>query len=201
MLDLIYLPDRLGANLRQLRQACELTLDETARRAGLSKSFLSMLEGGKRSVKMSDLRRILQCYRYSLGRFLSEAHDPGADDMPELDPHRVVQTHAQGVLMDGSREEGKYHVLLMRPLRHEDDIELIELYLPPQSQMTENNMTVEAEMRGIVRKGTLLIVLQGDEYIAREGEEFCYEGRVPHLLRNYTDSPTIVDLIIAPPMF
>ncbi len=200
MSDLIYLPDKIGMNLRQLRQSSEFTLDEMARRSGLSKSFLSMLESGKRSARLADLRTILACYGYSLGQFLSEAHDPESEDLP-IDPARVVQAAAQAVLMDGSREEGKYRLLLMRPVRSDSDIELLELHLPPQSQMTEGNTTIDAEVRGIVRRGTLLIVLQGDEYIAREGDEFCYPGATPHLLRNYTDQPATVNLIIAPPKF
>ena len=201
MPDLIYLPDKVGINLRRLRQASELTLDETARHSGLSKSFLSMLESGKRSAKMPDLRRILACYGYSLGRFLSEAHDAGGEEAPVADSASIVQTAVGALLMDGSREEGKYRLLLLRPVRGEHDIELLELYLPPQSQMTESNMTIDAEVRGIVRRGTLLIVLQGDEYIAREGDEFCYPGTTPHLLRNYTEQPAIVNLIISPSKF
>lgn len=201
MVDLIGLPDKLGRNLRRLRIACDLTLDETARRSGLSKSFLSMLESGKRSVRMTDLRRILSCYRYSLGRFLSEAHELDGEEMPSIEPGRIVQTTTNAVLLDGSRQEGRYHLLLLRPLRHETDCEILELFLPPKSQMTEENMTIEVEMRGIVQKGILLIVLQGDEYIAREGDEFCYDGRIPHILRNYTDEPVIINLFLTPPMF
>lgn len=200
MSDLINYSDRVGANLRQLRQAHESTLDEIARRTGLSKSFLSMLESGKRSAKLADLRNILACYGYSLGRFVSEAHDTDSDGLP-VDPGRIVQTADRAILMDGTREEGKYRLLLMRPVRSSGDIEVVDLYLPPQSQMTESNMSIDAEVRGIVRRGTLLIVLQGDEYRAREGDEFCYAGSIPHLLRNYTDQPTAVSLVVSPPNF
>lgn len=201
MIDLIGLPGKLGGNLRRLRIACDLTLDETARRSGLSKSFLSMLESGKRSVKMTDLRRILSCYGYSLGRFLSEAHEPDGEEMPSIEPGRIVQSAGNTVLLDGCREDGQYRLLLLRPLRHAADCEILELFLPPQSQMSEENMTIEVEVRGVVQKGTLLIVLRGDEYIAREGEEFCYDGTVPHILRNYTDAPVVVNLFLSPPMF
>lgn len=201
MLDLIYLPTVLGNNLRQLRIACDYTLDEISRRSGLSKSFLSMVESGKRSVKMPDLRKVLACYGYSLGRFLSEAHDSSNDEMPTLEPERIVQTPDHAVLLDGSRQPDAYRLALLRPLRSERDIEVLELFLPPCSQMTENAITIDAEVRGIVRRGTLLIVLKGDEYKAREGEEFCYDGRIPHVLRNYTDMPTAVNLLVWPPAF
>lgn len=201
MLDLIYLPAVLGNNLRQLRIACDYTLDEISRRSGLSKSFLSMVESGKRSVKMPDLRNVLACYGYSLGRFLSEAHDGDNDEMPSIEPERVVQTPNHAVLLDGSREPDAYHLLLLRPLRSERDMEVLELFLPPCSQMTEEPLTINAEVRGIVQRGTLLIVLKGDEYKAREGEEFCYDGRVPHILRNYTDAPTVANFLVWPPVF
>jgi transcriptional regulator with XRE-family HTH domain len=63
----------LGENLRRLRISCELTMAQIALRSGLSKSFVSYLENGKRRPSPDDLRRITLGCGYPLGRFISEA--------------------------------------------------------------------------------------------------------------------------------
>jgi hypothetical protein len=95
----------------------------------------------------------------------------------------------------------------MRPLRHEHDLQLLEVFLPPTSQLTEQSITAlsaeknskkkrEHEVRGVVQSGTLLIVLNNDEYRAKTGDEFCFDGAIPHIYRNYTTEPVIATLII-----
>lgn len=197
--DIINIPKLLGENLRRLRMARDITLDYMAEKTGLSKSFLSLIESGKRRIKMEDLRNVLLCSGYSLGWFLSQAQDSVAD-FPLL-PEAVVQKKNNSILMAGKRKEGSFRILLLRPLRKKTDIEIIELYLPPHSQMTEENIAIESEIRGVVQKGTLLVVLKGNEYIVREREEFCYDGRIPHILRNYTGESVIATLMIAAPGF
>lgn len=197
--DIINIPKVLGENIRRLRMTQDGTLDKLAEKTGLSKSFLSLVESGKRKIKAEDLRRILACYGYSLGWFLSQTQD-SVEDFP-LQPNAIIQRKNNSILLDGKRTEGKFRMLLLRPMRKKTDYEIIELYLPANSQVTEEHIVIPSEVRGVVMRGTLLIVLKGDEYIAREREEFCYDGRIPHILRNYTDEPVIVTFFIPHPGF
>lgn len=199
-IDLIHQTDLLGENLRRLRLSKECTVEKLAQISGFSKSFISMVETGKRSIKPMDLRILVQPFGYSLGRFLSEAQDADADYL-NIEPQAIVQTKKHTILLDGSRQDGKYHLILLRPMRHKEDIEILDLFLPPQVQMTEENITVDAEIRGIVKRGKLLIMLKNDEFIVREGEECCFDGRIPHHFRNYTNADCSAILIISPPTF
>ncbi len=196
MADLIHNPPVLGAYLKKLRRSKDLTLQHVAERTSLSKSFVSMVESGLRQIRFHDLRQVLMCYGYSLGWFLSQTLDSGR--FPTV--HSVVQTRANGLLMDGSRKDHHYCLLLQRPLRSHTDIELVELTLPAQTQAPEHPLTLQAEMRGIVQRGTLLVLLQNDEYVVRQGEEFCFDGRIPHIFRNYTNQLSIVNCFVSPPM-
>ncbi|MES2767320.1 MAG: XRE family transcriptional regulator [Bacteroidota bacterium] len=197
--DIINQPKLLGENLRRLRATRDATLDAIAGKTGLSKSFLSLVESGKRKIKTDDLRRVLSYFGYSLGWFLSQTQD-SVEDFP-LQPNAIIQKKNNSILLDGKRMEGKFRMLLLRPLRKKTDIEIIELYLPPHSQMTEQNTVIPVEVRGVVQRGTLLVVLKGDEYVIREREEFCFDGNIPHIMRNYTAEPSIITLFIPPPGF
>ncbi len=57
--DIINQPKLLGENIRRLRATRDATLDSIALKTGLSKSFLSLVESGKRKIKTDDLRRVL----------------------------------------------------------------------------------------------------------------------------------------------
>ncbi len=89
-----------------------------------------------------------------------------------MQPNAIIQRKNNSILLDGKRSEGKFRMLLLKPLRKKADNEIIELYLPPHSQMTEENTVIPSEVRGMVQRGTLLVLLKGDEYVVREREEF-----------------------------
>lgn len=94
MLDL----QRLGDALREARTAAGLTQQELAARAGVSLSYISMLEKGQRNVTLSTLDSIAQ----ALGRQLTISIDPPMtphqndllsrlrDRIPSLDPAFLV---------------------------------------------------------------------------------------------------------------
>jgi transcriptional regulator with XRE-family HTH domain len=215
MTDIIHQPRQLGENLKRLRMSTDTTLQQAADTTGLSKSFLSMVENGSRTVQFQDLRRIVQAYRYSLGWFLTQTQDVQHDVAQPSSSNKtrtattlaakhllppVIATEQFGLLMAGERKQHALQLRLHRPLRSLQDVEVVSLVLPRQSQLTEHEMTIDTTVRGVVRQGTLLIVLQGDEYIAREGDEFCFDGSIPHLFRNYTSEVLAATLIIHPPL-
>ncbi|TAE21677.1 MAG: cupin domain-containing protein [Candidatus Kapaibacterium sp.] len=80
----------------------------------------------------------------------------------------------------------------------------MEILLPPASELTENPITtlpsgrtLSREVRGVVQSGTLLIVINNDEYRAKAGDEFCFDGTLPHFYRNYTAEPLTATLLIS----
>lgn len=192
--DLISLPKELGTNLRLLRTITDKTLDEVASVSGLSKSFISLVESGNRSIKPFDLKRLLAVYNYTLSWFLSKTQDTIEGFI--FEPSALVQTKNHSLLLEGSRKEGSLCILLLRPMRHEKDTEFMEIYLPAETVLSETFTTVEGEVRGVVILGTLLIEMKDKEYIIREREEFCFDGQKPHIFRNFTSIATKVLLTI-----
>ena len=118
----------IGKNLRMLRNIKEMTINRAAQHIGFSSGYLSHVENGKRKIKPNDLRNLLKLYGYSLGRFLSEISD--SIEECNFDPESLIQKKDHGILLDGSRNNGKFSMLLLRPVMDENDIELIRLSLP-----------------------------------------------------------------------
>jgi transcriptional regulator with XRE-family HTH domain len=53
---------RLGAELRRIREAREITTNEAAAMAGLRPPFMSNIEGGRTAIATERLRRLCECY-------------------------------------------------------------------------------------------------------------------------------------------
>ncbi len=76
-----------GENIRARRRALGLTLEETAREAGMQASNLSDIETGKRDVRTQTLERIaraLQCPASELIEFTYEYDDQVIAGLQEL---------------------------------------------------------------------------------------------------------------------
>ena len=201
--DIIHHPKLLGESLRRLRLASDMSVQQAANSLGISKAFLSMIESGQRTVKFEMLLGLMRIYRYSLAWFLTQTRDSFLQsvlDKPlDQSTHTIVQNRSDALLMTGTRSsDTETRLLLQRPLRSRDDHEWLELLLPPQSQLTEQPLSIAGEVRGVVQRGTLLLVLNNDEYRAKAGEEFCFDGTIPHILRNYLAEPLLATLVISP---
>lgn len=56
----IYTPASIGAAIRHYRQEAGLTQEELAQRAGLNRTYLSELEGGKDTEQIRRVLRVLR---------------------------------------------------------------------------------------------------------------------------------------------
>src|SRR4051794_29100787 len=72
------LGEPIGPRLRRLRRLRGATLNEVAREAGISHSFLSMLERGKADVALSRLARLAAIYGVTLSELFAE-EGPGLE--------------------------------------------------------------------------------------------------------------------------
>lgn len=60
---------KLGRKIRQIRNQNKLTLEEVARRTGFTKSYLSMVESGKKSPPIATLSKIAQALSMDMAAF------------------------------------------------------------------------------------------------------------------------------------
>jgi transcriptional regulator with XRE-family HTH domain len=66
----------LGPRLRELRRARGLSIKDAAAQAGISASFLSLVERGQSDLAMNRLLRLLQIYDTSLVELVAPAEPP-----------------------------------------------------------------------------------------------------------------------------
>jgi transcriptional regulator with XRE-family HTH domain len=181
-----------GAQLRQLRLEREWSLSEVARRLGISKAQLALVEQGKRRLRLPLLQQLLRLYGTSLGELLSCFCAPVRS--------AVGSVAWSGVdLLQFSAEPQLRGCLLrlLRPVAHAQQAEWLELYLLPARQLPlQGYFAFAAAVHGVVAQGTLLVELPGDELRVHSGESFRLEPQVAHRYRNYTAEPVRALLIV-----
>jgi transcriptional regulator with XRE-family HTH domain len=136
---------RLGAELRRLREAHSLKLEEVAERLGLAPSTLSRIETGKAPTKSAYLTALLEMYQVSdpgarkvLVDMAREGHRKGwwsiyDDVLPSgFDIYVGLEAEASGLrsyetdLVHGLLQTTDYAVAVLRELRPRDSQEQIE---------------------------------------------------------------------------
>jgi transcriptional regulator with XRE-family HTH domain len=191
-------PELIGQNLRRLRLSKDISLSQAAESAGISKSFLSLVESGQRSLKLIDLRRVLAVYGMSAGRFLSLVHS--ITNSVSAKPVSIY-SRRQAIIMEGQNAADKFGILLLRPMLHDSDMQMIMINLPPGQQSWPVFSEVPALIKGWVCQGSILLEFHDNEEILRSGDTFCFDGNMPHIYRNHTREHAELLLCISPGCF
>jgi transcriptional regulator with XRE-family HTH domain len=92
--------EELAARLKEAREYLGLNQDEVSKLAGISRSALSLMEGGQRKVEALELKRLADIYQRPVTFFTGES--TSAAVLPESVSH-LARTASK--LSDKDREE------------------------------------------------------------------------------------------------
>lgn len=191
----------IGDRLKRLRMNHDWTVEKLATSVGISKAYLSMIEGGKRRVHWTLIMRLLHSLGTTLCAFLTEHESvKGAEDgVHSRRPDRLV--------LNGPAPDERGHMPIPPPSGythiltpwHEGlETEVLEIYLEPHTEWTPEPISFPGRSVCVGTQGRLLLVTQRTEYVMLEGETLQYDGSQPHSLRNYTDNPARIIMTVTP---
>lgn len=194
-------PRIIGDRLKRLRVGRDWTVERLADAAGISKSYMSMIEGGKRGVKWPLLMRILHALGTTLCAFLTEHETVSrAED-------GIHSRRSSRIVLDGPAPDERgampipppsSYTHILTPWHEGLKSEVLEIYLEPHTEWTESPICFNGQSVCVGTQGRLLLVTQGTEYVMREGETLQFDGAQPHSLRNYTDYPARTIVMVTP---
>jgi transcriptional regulator with XRE-family HTH domain len=64
---------RFGTRLREVRIGCALSQEELAARAGLHRTFVSMVERGKRNVTLATVEKLAKALKCRMAELMPDA--------------------------------------------------------------------------------------------------------------------------------
>lgn len=183
------IPESLGADLRALRKARGLTLQDMADALGRSVGWVSQVERDLSDPSITDLRHIAA----QLDIAVSTLFKRGA--APAIEEGYVVRAGARRPI--GSRPAGLVEELLSPDLT--DDFEMVHSTFEPHSEITAT-VTRPTQEVGYLMSGRLELQIADRAFTLEPGDSFRIRGE-PFLWRNPYDEPAVAIWVIAPPVY
>ena len=178
---------KIGTKLKDLRVAKNLTQEELADRAELSKGFISQIERDLTSPSIATLVDILQC----LGTDLQEFFSTPADEQ--------IVFHDQD-FFEKIDTDLKNKIEWIIPNAQKNIMEPIRLTLEPGGS-TYPDIPHEGEEFGYVLTGSVTLVTDTASYAVRQGETFYLDGKTSHYIRNDKKRTAQILWVCTPPLF
>lgn len=179
--------DALARNLRRLRGERGLTLDELARRAGVSRSMLIQIEQRRVNPTLATLVR------------LAQALDVGLAELVELGGRRRVRIVARDEAVELWASPGGGTGRLLVGSDQLDHIEFWDWRLEPGDvHEAEAHAPGTAEIVHVL-EGALTLAVDGEPHTATAGESIVFPADADHTYSNEGTHPLRLFMIVITP--
>ncbi|HCJ08267.1 MAG: cupin domain-containing protein [Lachnospiraceae bacterium] len=177
---------KIGYKIKTLRLAKNLTQEELADRAELSKGFISQLERDLTSPSIATLTDILQCLGTNLKDFFND------------DEEEQIVFHKEDYFEKTDEELGNTIEWII-PNAQKNEMEPIRLTLAPNGS-TYPDLPHEGEEFGYVLSGNIQIHIGNQVHKAKKGESFYFTPSGRHYIQAGKSGATLI-WVSSPPSF
>ena len=192
---------QLGLEIREVRKARGLTLNDLSVQVDCSVAYLSRVELGTTRLSVALLQAISKALSVESAWFFPKRTGEGI-----LESTHVVRANNRRPLSDlytrTSAELGFHDELL--PSTLSGKCYLMKSSFPAekgaQPDCTDNNdgYAYEGEQHGIVTSGEVLLILGTERIILKSGDSFSYPTTIPHKFINNSDKEATMIYAMAP---
>lgn len=174
----------IGAKIKALRLASDLTQQELADRAKLTKGFISQLENEQSSISVDSLVDILDVLGVTLPEFFSEASRA-----------KVVFGPTERVAVEGMGVS-KFELLIPGSTNNEMDPVLLELR---PGEGLEEEEPFAGQVFGFVLKGFATLRLDKASYKVPANSCFYFRADQTHQIANTSGGKVVLLTVTSPP--
>lgn len=181
--------DAIGGQIRELRKAKGLTLQEVAEAAGISVGYLSQIERNQSKLPIGVLKRISTTLGVQINWFFH------ASDVPADEKDIVVRENNRRKLTFtalGIEEE------LLSP-NLGGPLEMLMSTIEPGAD--SGDYSHEGAEAGLVISGRLDLWVSGQFFRLNAGDSFSFKSTEVHRCANSGEEPTKVVWVITPPQY
>lgn len=184
---------RVGATLRKLRKEKKMSLQDLAAASGVSVGMISQVERDLANPSM----RLLSALRRSLNISMQEMFGESPESSTDRggDPSFVRRSENRPEINLGQLKKE----LLTSGGRH--NLQIMILKFEPGGQSGGRALSYPAEKGGLVLQGEIVLRVNEEEAVLREGDSFAFDSALPHGIRNDSDAPADVLWVIGAVQF
>ncbi len=166
-----YLNQNIAINLKKIRQARGMSLDQAAEQTGVSKSMLGQIERGEANPTIGILGRIVSGLRIGLDSLVK---------VPEDSVYPVDRSR----LTPSKEEPGRYRVLTYFPYEKARNFELYVIVVWPGEAYTSGAHGEGTKEYVLVNKGSLTLEIEGEEHLVKTGDALRFDSDKTHVYQN-----------------
>ena len=181
----------VGSEIRSLRNARDITLQDLSAATRLSIGYLSQIERGISSPTIDALYAISRALGVTISWFFKPS-----DEASAIERDIVVRAGHRRQLKFGS---GIIDELLSPNLDRQ--LELLRCTFPPGATSGDVAYAHRGEEAGIVISGRLEVWVADKHFVLEEGDSFAFESHLPHRYRNPGRTKAVVIWAITPPSY
>jgi transcriptional regulator with XRE-family HTH domain len=169
------LAERLGRNIRQLREARGVTQQQMSKLAGLPRATWANLESGVANPTLAVLNRVAAAFQVSLEELIAV-------------PRAACEHYPAASLPLQRRGEATVRKLLPHPI---PGMELDRMQLPPGAKMVGVPHTPGTREYLTCEEGEIQLVAAGERYTLAPGDVVIFRGDQRHSYHNVGRKPAV----------
>ena len=182
----------VGAQVRALRKARGLSLQQLAAASGLSIGLISQVERGLSSPSVRALRQLAEALGITVGWLFHHGSPPSSEE------YGIVLRRKARRTMNFS--DGAVTKELLSP-DLQGKLEMLVVSVVPGGSSGETAYTHEGEEAGLVLEGEFDLWVENRLFRLQEGDSFGFASRRPHRFANPGRDIARVLWVITPPTF
>ena len=185
-----------GSEVRELRKARQMTLDQLAKASGVSVSHLSSIERGAVSPSLNKITQIAEGLGVPEEWFF--ARREGAGPLERTYVVREKNRRDLNLLYGQPTEVSGYSDALLSSSLGGGFHMGISEYAPHSELVADEIYVRDGEQHAIVLEGELELKLEDEIITVRAGDSFSFPGDILHATRNRSDKPARLIWVNAP---
>lgn len=181
----------VGREIKSLRKAKNLSLQQVAATCGKSIGFLSQVERGLSTPSISDLHQIAEALDVQISWFFPQggAAEPSDGGVVVRKARRRRLAFASGI-----------SDFLLSP-NLDGPLELLWSVMEPGSDSGHDSYEHEGHEAGVVLRGSLELWVGEQYFKLEEGDSFSFASRTPHRYCNSGETQTELVWVVTPPSY
>jgi transcriptional regulator with XRE-family HTH domain len=177
--------EMLAARIRELRQSRRMSITALAKQAGITGAMVSQVERGVTNPSVATVARIATVLGVSVAELFQVEHPKEMVVRPG-DRRKIVYPNAD--IVDEIISSDPTHQLLVLECR-------VGPMTGSETQMPSLGAAVEFVL---VLSGTLEITVGGQTHILNDRDTLTFDGRLPHIFFNHTDTDVRLIWVTSP---
>lgn len=176
---------KISYRIKEIRKEKNITIQELADRAGVSKGLISQIENNRTIPSLPVLMNIVHSLKLDLTGFFK-------DISPGNRPEKVFVIRAADYkpLKKETAKGFNYQRILARNI-HGGPVDFVLLELKKGARRNKMVTTDAFEYKYLI-KGKIDYLIEDKNYILEEGDSIFFDGRLGHNLSNVGDSDAIM---------